>query len=69
MNLLNFFFSGKECTFPSIFSDIAVSLIGGANKYEGRLQVYKSGKWGTVCDTNLNDKLAAVVCRSLGFPW
>lgn len=55
--------------FHPYFSDIAVSLVGGAKKYAGRLEVYKSGKWGTVCDTNLNDKLAAVVCRSLGFPW
>lgn len=51
------------------FLDIAVRLRGGANKYQGRLEVYKSGKWGTVCDNHLNDKLAVVVCRSLGFPW
>lgn len=46
-----------------------VRLVGGATEYEGRLEVYKLGGWRTVCDSFLNDKLAAVVCRSLGFPW
>lgn len=50
-------------------NDTAVRLVGGDTEYEGRLEVYKFGKWGTVCDTNLNNKLAVVVCRSLGFPW
>lgn len=46
-----------------------VRLMGGATQYEGRLEVYRHGQWGTVCDDNLNEKVSAVVCRTLGFPW
>lgn len=46
-----------------------VRLVGGATKYEGQVELYKFGKWINVCSDDLNAKLAAVVCRSLGFPW
>lgn len=43
--------------------------MGGRSKYEGRLEVYKHGTWGAVCEDKLYDQLASVVCRSFGFPW
>lgn len=43
--------------------------MGGATESEGRLEVFKFGKWGTVCDNSVTDNMAAVVCRSLGLPW
>lgn len=45
----------------------ATRLVGGQNKFEGRVEVCQDGEWKTVCNSQWNLEEAQVVCRQLGF--
>ena len=42
-----------------------VRLVDGDLPYQGRLEVYHNGEWGTVCDDDFENVDATVACRSI----
>ncbi|XP_052762777.1 adhesion G protein-coupled receptor L3-like isoform X1 [Mya arenaria] len=50
---------------PTFSDDTKVRLVDGPTNYEGRVEVYINGRWGTICDDHFNADAASVVCRML----
>ena len=44
-----------------------IRLADGSYQWEGRVEIYISGTWGTITDSDWNSKDAKVVCRKLGY--
>ena len=44
-----------------------VRLINGLYPWEGRVEMFYEGRWGTVCNNGWNAPEAIVVCHQLGY--
>ena len=44
-----------------------IRLRDGADQYEGRLEVFYNGTWGTVCDDSFGIQEARMACKQLGY--
>lgn len=44
-----------------------LKLVDGRGEYEGNVEIYHMGKWGSVCDDEWDMREATVVCRHLGY--
>ena len=49
------------------FRDGDVRLVGGSYQWEGRVEIFYSGSWGTISDSYWTSEDAAVACRMLGY--
>ena len=55
-----FLFSADEA-----YREGDIRLVGGAYNWEGRVDIYWKGSWGTISDTSWTSQDAIVVCRQL----
>ena len=49
--------------------DGKLRLMGGISSNRGRLEILKSGVWGTVCSRHFDAADADVACRQMGFSY
>ncbi|XP_033116620.1 soluble scavenger receptor cysteine-rich domain-containing protein SSC5D-like isoform X2 [Anneissia japonica] len=56
-----------QCTSEDeYYSEGDVRLVGGYYEYEGIVEVYLYGTWGTICSANWGEAASIVLCRELG---
>ena len=49
------------------FGDGDVRLVGGSYQWEGRVEIFFAGSWGTITDSDWTSEDAQAVCRTMGY--
>ncbi|GFT77243.1 lysyl oxidase-like protein 2 [Nephila pilipes] len=44
-----------------------IRLVGGKNSYEGNVEIFHLGVWGSICDDEWDISEANIACKILGF--
>jgi len=50
----------------SAYAEGRLRLEASEAPYEGRLEIYHDGAWGTICSHGFDNRDATVACRNLG---
>ncbi|XP_066488385.1 lysyl oxidase homolog 3 isoform X2 [Tiliqua scincoides] len=58
--------AGVRCNIPYMGYETTIRIVGGRTPFEGRLEVKRAGRWGTICSTSWGTSEAMVACRQLG---
>ena len=43
-------------------------LIDQPTSFQGNVEIFHFGEWGSICDDEFDDSEARVICKQLGFP-
>ena len=49
------------------YKDGDLRLVGGSYPWEGRVEIYSLGQWGTITDSEWTIDDAQAVCRKMGY--
>ena len=54
------------CPVVALYRHGDIRLVGGSYQWEGRVEIFIFGTWGTITDSEWTNNDAQVVCRKLG---